>query len=153
MNLRPEFRVDRSQGHALIVVLGFLVVGLITLGGSLQWLSTNARLIERNNQYFTALAAAEAASEKAISEMAADYQRYGAAHMVERLDDYALRVPLVSEYAGWESYRFMDAGGQENAITVQQTQPWGVTGLISQYAGLSGYAASNSPLRDSMSTI
>lgn len=142
MNIQLSSVRGRDQGHALVVVLAFLVVGLITLAGSMGWLATNARLIERNNQYFTALAAAEAATEKAIAAMAFDYQRFGASHLASRLPDYAEKVPTTGEYAGWAAYRFYDRDANEGRMTVEQTAPWEVTGLISQYTGLSGYAAS-----------
>lgn len=134
-------RGGRESGSALVYVLVVLALALMILGGTMNWCATNNRMVERNNHYMAAMAAAEAATEKVISEMSRDYQREGAALVSSKLSTYRARVPEVNESAAWARYRFSNGAGGDNLTWVEQTVPWGVSSLISQYQGLSGYAS------------
>jgi Tfp pilus assembly protein PilX len=136
--LRP---LTSARGHTLVVVLVFLTVGLMILGATMSRTVTNARLIERNNGYWAAVAAAEAATEKVMSAINSDYTRLGASQVNSRLTTYASRVPLSSENPLWARYTFSNGQGNDDATYVQRTTDWAVSSLISQYQGLSGYAA------------
>ncbi len=129
------------DGQALVVVLVFLVVGLLVLSSSLGWLSTNARLIDRNNRYFSTVAAAEAATEKVVAHMSSDYQRGGAGEVLLRTEVYRRMVPWEGEAEEWADFEFCDRLGNAGQIEVEQVTPWGLSGLISQYSGLAGYAS------------
>jgi len=136
-------RSRREHGYALVVVLIFGVTGLLILGAALRWNSQNSSMIDRNNQYFRCIAAAEAATEKVISQMSHDYQKLGPATVAAKTDFYRGLVPTVAENTVWGNYRFSDAGSGANKTYVQVTSPWSTNAaaLTSQYEGLKGYGA------------
>ncbi len=140
MKPHPTTRSRRS-GHALVIVLVLMLLALLVLGATMDWTSTNARLIDRNNDYFTALSAAEAATEKVMATLSADYQSQGAAQVTSRLSAYRGFVPEPGESDIWNGFSFSDGQGNADATFVSQETTWGVTALTSQYQGLSGYAA------------
>jgi len=117
MKLRYPFSSTSQRGHALVIVLVFLVVGLVILGGTMSRMAANARLIDRNQEYFRTVEAAEAATEKVISAMSTDYQKCGPAELLRRLDTYPTRVPNAEEHPEWE-------GTPSPPRTVRQTALW-----------------------------
>ncbi len=128
-------------GYALATVLIFGVTGMIILAGVLKWNTQNATMIDRNNEYFKSVAAAEAATEKVLTQMSRDYQTLGAGVVASRMDLYRSRVPTAAESPVWSGYRFNDAMNGANLSYVQVVSNWATVPLQSQYAGLSGYAA------------
>lgn len=134
---------DGEHGYALAVVLVFGVTGMVILAGVLRWNSQNSTMIDRNNQYFKAVAAAEAATEKVISHMSYDYQKLGPGVVAAKGDIYRTMVPTSAESPTWANYRFSDAGIGIGKTYVQVTSPWSSTpkALTSQYEGLKGYGA------------
>src|SRR5208282_6163479 len=83
---RMELKVQRSfmqilsrpirrnrRGYALIIILCFLVVCLIVFASVMHWITSNAYVTQRNNQYNMSESAAEAATEKVLSQMNYDY--------------------------------------------------------------------------------
>ena len=124
---------------ATVIVLGG--VSLAILGATLTWTSNNANLNERHNQYLASLAAAEAATEKVLAGLSADYHTAGAAVVHSRLSSYAAMVPNSGESVLWGDYEFSNAQGTVGQTHVEVISPWGVSPLISQYRGLQGYAA------------
>lgn len=132
---------QKRSGYALMIVLVFATLALVSLGGALSWTSSNASTTERNNRYFTALAAAEAASEKILARISRDYQNYGEGVVYSSLSTYRDMVPTTSESSYWTNYAFSDAAGNANKTHVSRLTAWGYTNLSSQYAGLKGMAS------------
>ena len=62
-----------GRGYALIIILCFLVVCLIVFASVMHWITSNAYVTQRNNQFNMSEAAAEAATEKVLSQMNYDY--------------------------------------------------------------------------------
>lgn len=142
MKTKINERRRREQGYALVTVMVFGTVGLVILAASINWTSSNANLIERNNQYFATLAAAEAATEKVFSEMSVDFQKQGPATVASKLATYRGRVPTASESGYWGKYTFNNGQGAANATAVSQVAPWTANvPLIAQYQGLTGFRA------------
>ena len=141
MQPAPGSKVSTRRGSALLAVLGLSAATLVLLAGTLQWTSNNALMIDRSTRYHDALLAAEAATEKALTDLSADFARLGASAVAAKLAAYRTRVPDMNEHPRWSQYRFMDGEGQEGAMQIEQVSPWGLSALISQYRGLSGYAA------------
>ena len=52
----------RRKGYALVLVLCFLGISALMLGGILNWCSQLGTQVERNKRYNRAMAAAEAAT-------------------------------------------------------------------------------------------
>ena len=131
----------RQQGYALVMVMVIGTVGLLILAASINWTSSNANLTARNNQYFASLSAAEAATEKVISEISVDFQQ-GSAMVASKLATYRSRIPTQSESGYWGKYTFGNGQGGVDATAVTQVVPWTPNvPLIGRYQGLTGYRA------------
>jgi hypothetical protein len=129
-----------ASGYALVLVLIFTAISFLVLGAALSWSSTNANLIERHNHYYDTLAAAEAATEKVLAQISADYQTDGARGVTNNLLTYQTTVPTVSENSAWVNYQFTDAQGNAGRTYVQGDDQWAYQTLDSQFAGLYGLA-------------
>lgn len=140
MRIEKSGLLRKNNASALLVVMVLGTAGLLILAGSLKWTSSNATLINRNIAYQNAVLAAESAVEKAISEIAVDFAKEGPSTVGNKMNNYRARIP--NEHPKWSKYKFHDAHGHNNAISVEYIQPWTPdTPLLSQYAGLRGYAA------------
>lgn len=134
-------KLKRRAGYALIIVLLFTSIGLLLLAASLKRASGNSTLTDRRNQYFDALEASEAATEKVIAEVSSDFLNTGAATVSGKMAAYHSRVPVPGENARWTKFRFKDKNGNRDATEVDVLTNWASVPLISQYQGLNGYAA------------
>src|SRR3954469_19511983 len=103
----------RRGGYALMLVLFFGGISLMALSGALQWCSSTARTTERNNRYFSAVSAAEAATEKVLTTISRDYLNSGEANVFANLDTYRSYVPTPAENGYWGNFVFTDAQGHE----------------------------------------
>ncbi len=138
-NIRKQRHQQKGYALATVLVLG--TVSLIILGSTLTWTSNNANFNDRYIRYQEAVAAAEAATEKVLANVSADYQGAGAALVNSRMSTYAALVPVANENSIWGEYEFNNALGNAGHTYVEVTSPWSVSQLISQYQGLQGYAA------------
>lgn len=134
-------RKNQRGGYALMIVLVFATISLMTLGGAMRWTSSNASITDRNNKYFTAVAAAEAATEKVVARISRDYQYYGEGIVYSSLDTYRTFTPTTNESSVWAEFRFNDAANNWGKTHVSRLTSWGYTNLTSQYTGLKGMAA------------
>ena len=62
-----------GRGFALTITLVFLAVSLLVFGSIMFWISSNAKVTIRNNQYNMSSGAAEAAVETVLSQMDRDF--------------------------------------------------------------------------------
>jgi hypothetical protein len=133
----------RSQdGYALLVVMGFFLVGALMLAGILSWCSNQAVQVEWNNQYNQSLAAAEAATEKVLSHISKDFQNGdGESTVFSHLSSYQTMIPSAEESEYWSGYRFGNTEGQVNQTLVGRVNPEQQMIMNSQYQGLYGLAA------------
>ncbi len=129
------------RAYALLIVLVFVSIGLISLSGALTWTSTNAQANDRNAKYYSALSAAEAATEKVVARISRDYQNSGESVVYSSLDTYRGLVPTSSESSYWSDFNFSDGSGASSRTHVSRLSSWGYTNLTSQYTGLKGMAA------------
>ncbi len=129
----------RSQGgYALVTVLVLGAVGLTILAGSLSWCNSNVVCNQRNNQYFRTVAAAEAATEKALSKLQYDYQRDGEALVANNLSAYRHTYPTSAESSEWSRFQFSN-GWWPNHTYVEQMSSRTYKVLDAQYRGLRGW--------------
>ena len=128
-----------SRGYALIIILCFLVVCLIVFASMMHWITSNASVTTRNNQFNMSESAAEAATEKVLSQMNYDY-------VAQSLSNSATYygttfVPgLATDQASWPiKYVYSGTNGVTNQISVSMGS-WttNTVALNSQYAGLYG---------------
>ena len=131
----------REDGYALFLVVLLGAVALVTLAGTLRWCTSNVSFNQRNNQYYRTAAAAEAATEKVLTHMMADYQRDGDYGNTSHQTQYPTLVPTSSENSAWAAYAFSDGQRNANRTYVQYLPPSAYQVLSSQYSGLRGYAS------------
>src|SRR5436190_2118702 len=144
MKTRHRSPQQNQRGYALMLVMYFAGISLLVLTGALSWSSNNALQTQRNNQYFSSAAAAEAATEKVMAQMNYDFQSQGAAIVAANLSTYRSLVPTASENSAWSGFVFRDAQGTASLSTVTNSVPWGYTTLASQYDGLNAWASTYS---------
>src|SRR4051812_1441524 len=140
MKIKLAHPLVSRQGHALLLVLLFLLISAIILAGALDWSRSNVFLNERNNQYFRSLAAAEAATEKVLTQIKMDYDAEGENMVFANLPLYRTIIPLGTENKDWNSYTFMDLQNTASRTTDDNAAPTEYRDLTSQYRGLRGYA-------------
>jgi len=96
-----------------------VAASLLTLVGIYSYSRTNSKLSQRANDYYAALGAAEAASEKVLAQATLDYRNYGAGYLLQQLDTYRQTIPTAGESSVWTNFQFMDLSGQNNRTEVQ----------------------------------
>jgi hypothetical protein len=133
---------SKENASALLIVLGLGTVSLLILASTMKWTSGTAYINDRSIRHSVALAAAEAATESVIADMAADFSKQGAATVNGKMPAYRLRTPKAAQHAHWGKYRFSNGRGSQDEIHVENIAAWNSgTPLASQYRGLKGYAA------------
>ena len=133
--LRPGPR--DSRGYALLIILCFLAVCLVVFASMMYWISSNSSITSRNNQFNMSEAAAEAATEKVLSQMNYDYI---AQSLSNSATYYAGKIPTATDQASWPvKYVYSSTNGVTNQITVSMGA-WttNTIPLESQFAGLYG---------------
>ena len=138
-HLRQSFRNQR--GYALMMVLLFGGIGLLALAGALQWVQTNGTLIHRSNQNFRATAAAEAATEKVLTQLSRDFKNSGEATAYANVSSYNNLVPTASDDLLWGDFTFSDGQGNDARTYVSRTASSVYAPLESQFSGLLGFAS------------
>ncbi len=116
-------------------------MGLMVLGSVLNWGSNNASVIERNNQFFKATSAAEAATERVVAGIVTDYQTNGEAGVYSKLSTYATWVPTSTDDPYWANYQFNNAQGVTNRTYISRIVDPIYTNVGNQYSGLRGMSA------------
>ena len=117
-------------------------VALALLAGAMSWSATNTRLTYRSIQYNRSVAAAEAATEKVVSQINRDFL-YGGENLVSNnLNAYRQNtVPSSSDSPYWSTWKFDDGNGNTGQTYVQRAPGTSYIVLDSTYAGLKGYAS------------
>jgi hypothetical protein len=128
-----------SAGSALLIVLILVGVSLVLAGSIYSYTSHTLRLNQRLQDYYLAVAAAEAATEKVLSQVNSDYTSYGPSYVISRLSYYPTQVPATRESADWGNFDFMDLSGQANRVEVQYTALSGFLPVGGQYGSLRGF--------------
>jgi hypothetical protein len=128
-----------SAGSALLIVLILVGVSLVMVGSIYSYTSHTLRLNQRLQDYYVGVAAAEAATEKVLSQVNSDYTSYGPSYVSSRLSYYQAQIPSATEAADWGNFDFMDLSGQANRVTVQYETLSGFLPLGGQYGKLRGF--------------
>lgn len=132
-----------ARGFALILTMVFLLVSLIIFGSIMYWVSSNAKVSMRNNQFNMSENAAEAGVETVLAQMDRDYLYQGLTNAAfYGNSNNANGGTLLPNQTNWPAgYTYSDTNRVINQISVwigltaTNTQP-----LNSQYAGLYGFA-------------
>ena len=73
MRISKPTNPGRRSGYALIMIMIFLAVSLTVFASMMYWVSTNAKITNRNNAFNQAVAAAESSTENSLAYMMRDY--------------------------------------------------------------------------------
>jgi hypothetical protein len=136
--------MKRESGFALLMVMVMLAVGFLILGATMARTTTGSRLNDRNNHMVTCQAAAEAATEKVMAQMAMDFQMGAEGRVLNNFSTYFTNVPTTSENPFWANFEFTDAQGHTNRTHVSRTSVATnpvFTALSESYQGLSGFCS------------
>ena len=128
------------QGFALVMVIFFSALAVMALAGVMQWSSNTSQLNERSNRLGQAIGAAEAATEKVITQLAYDFRVNDEPMVYSRLSRYSSMVPSTTESSEWNNYTFSDAQGSSTRTYVTRVSSNGFAS-VAQYAGLSGFSS------------
>ena len=125
-----------ERGYALVLTMCMIGVALLVLAGTVRWTSTESGLTARNNLYNTAVAGAEAATERVLAQMNRDFIYQSVA---TDLNTYRGLLPAQS---GWPvQFNFSNGAGTANQTGLQSLGASTVTNLNSEFAGLYGLVA------------
>ncbi|MBI4663660.1 MAG: hypothetical protein HY735_33075 [Verrucomicrobia bacterium] len=136
----PDSNPARA-GYALVMVLFFAGLSMLALGTALNWTSTSAIQTERQNRYFSLVAAAEAATEKVLARVTLDYKNGGESTVFASLSTYRALVPTSAESSFWNGFEFNNADGVPGQTFVNRITSEAYVDLNSQYQGLRGWAS------------
>jgi hypothetical protein len=130
---------DSESGFSLVMVMVLVGTAILFLSGALQWSSAGTGLTERNNDYYTAMAAGEAATEKVIAQMSKDFQEGGHRQVESNWNAgyYQTLVPTTGESLDWGNFEFTDTNGVSGRLTVEQVEK-GFGPLNWKYNGFTG---------------
>jgi hypothetical protein len=126
----------RDRGYALILTLAFISMSLLVLASLSTWNHSNTALTARNNAYHNAVAAAESATEVALSYMDRDFTRQA---LSSDPRTYEGLVPGTLASGGWPAqFEFSDGHGNVNRTDVV-CDGWQQQNLLDgEFAGLYG---------------
>lgn len=127
------------QGHVLLTVTILLAVSFVMAAGMYSYAKSNQRLNQRNNDYIAATFAAEAATEKVLSQITTDFRAYGDGYLQQNLATYRAMVPSSSEASAWTNFDFEDLSGLSGRNEVQFNSLNGFSIVGSQYGPLRGF--------------
>jgi hypothetical protein len=122
-----------DKGYALLYTIVFIGIALLLLGSVMNWTNSTAKQTERNNLFSIATAAADAATEDVIAQMARDFY----CQSLQAATNYASCYPTTSAQAAWPvkfSYSAGPAGAVNQTSIKINPQNWTVLG--NQYANL-----------------
>ena len=130
----------KQSGWVLTVTLTFLLVTLIVFASIMYWVTSSARVTQRNNLFNVCQAAAQGAVEVSIAQMDRDF-------IYQSINNSNVYIPLVTniDQSSWPvKFIFSDTNGTPNQINVSiYPQNWGTNyvTLNSQFNGLYAAAA------------
>jgi hypothetical protein len=119
-------------------------IALAILAGAMTWSANSTRGTHRSIQYNRTIAAAEAATEKVLSQIRRDFVQGGEKLVTDNLANYRQMVPTTADSAFWGQWHFDDGNGQTGRTYVQGTNAAKYVVLNSTYAGLRGFVSTYS---------
>jgi hypothetical protein len=96
-----------SRGFALVLVMAFLAVSLLVVGGLLSWTSQNAFQTQRYQDYQITLAVQNVAGEYTVARMHADLRDGGLSRVMDNWSGYGVDgKSRLEDNSDWEDYEF-----------------------------------------------
>jgi hypothetical protein len=122
MYLAPPEVIGSRRGNVLLIVIVLLGISMLMVSGLSKYAATGSKLNQRNNDYYGAVAASEAATEKVLGQIFWDYKQDGQGYVMQKLSTYRRSIPISSEAAQWANYSFFDLSGRSRRVEVDYTQ-------------------------------
>ena len=134
----PQQKPNES-GSALALTMIMTGIALAILAAAMSWSANSTQLTHRSIQYTRSVAAAEAGTEKVLSQMTKDYL-FGGDNLVQgSVASYRQMVPTSADSSFWSGWEFNDAGGNTGRTFVQSASSSSYLTLDPPYAGLRGF--------------
>src|ERR1041385_308113 len=127
------------RGNVLLMVLIMIGVSLTLVAAIFGYSATNAKQNQRTTDYYSAVSAAEAATEKLLSQMTSDYRNYGDGYLQLHMDQYRTNIPNGSEAGLWTNFDFMNLNGDLSRVDVQYYNVPGFQSVGGQYGPLKAF--------------
>ncbi len=134
----PQQEPNKS-GSALALTMIMTAIALAMLAAAMSWSASSTQLTHRSIQYTRSVAAAEAGTEKVLSQMTKDYLLGGDLLVRDNVASYRQLVPTSADSAFWSGWEFNDAGGNPGRTFVQSATSGSYVNLDPPYAGLRGF--------------
>ncbi len=144
---------SHERGNALLMVMMVTAISAVALASAMRWVSSNAQMTTRNNEYFRAVASAEAATEKVVAMMSKDFRESGWAVVDSKLGTYRGLMPTSAESGHWQGWSFSDPSGSTNGVYVARRNTAQFVELDSQYTGLRGMSATYSVIANASQSV
>ncbi len=141
-----------TAGNALVITMIMTAIILFALAGIISWSITTSRVAARSNQYARSVAAAEAATEKVLSQLTVDFETGGEALVNTNLGSYWNITPTSSDSAYWAGWQFSDAQGNAGRTYVSYTGVSNASITTGPYAGLYGFVSTYDIVSDATET-
>jgi hypothetical protein len=143
MNMKTIIAPQKSNqtGSALMLTLILSAIALALLAAAMSWSASNTKLTYRSIQYNQSVAAAEAATEKVISQINRDFLYGGQSLVINNLNTYQNTVPTSSDSPYWSTWEFDAGNGNIGQTYVQPGTAASYIVLNSTYAGLQGFVS------------
>ena len=138
MKTRCTPHLSSRQAFGLLMVIVLTGFALILATGIFQYAATNANLNNRENEYLSAVGAAEAATEKVVTRICSDFRDLGESYTLSHLDTYRALVPTSSEHSVFGGYTFKNLAGEAGRTDISYTAGSGFEVSSGKYAGLRG---------------
>jgi Tfp pilus assembly protein PilX len=154
MNMKTIFTTQkpRQAGSALLLTMIMLAIALAILAAALSWSASSTRLTYRSIQYTRSVAAAEAATEKVVSQINRDFLYGGESLVINNLDSYRHTVPSSSDSAYWSTWQFNDASGNTGQTYVQRGTSVSYVSINPPYTNLQAYVSTYTVVSDAKDT-
>jgi hypothetical protein len=120
-----------QAGSALVLTLIMTGIALAILASAMSWSAHTTQMTHRSIQYTRSVAAAEAGTEKVLSQMTKDYLAGGAPLVSGNLGSYRTLVPSTTDSSYWSRWEFNNAEGNVGRSYVQLSS-------VGTYASLGG---------------
>ncbi len=148
--MKTIFTTQRPHqaGSALLLTLIMGGVALAILAGAMSWSASSTRLTYRSIQYTRSEAAAEAATEKVVSQIARDFLKGGDTMVINNLGAYQSIVPTPADSAYWSTWQFNDASGNSDHTFVQRGTSLSYVTISPPYTNLQAYVSTYTVVSD-----
>ena len=152
--MKTDFRIQKPSqtGSALLVTMVMSAIALAILAGAMSWSASSTKLTYRSIQYTRSVAAAEAATEKVVSQINRDFLYGGESLVVNNLNSYQTTVPTSLDSPYWSTWVFTDTNGNVGRTYVQGGTSSSYVTLDAPYTGLQAFVSTYTVVSDAQDT-